>query len=270
MHPKDVDALVFWTRNPAPLFPHLAELDAQGYAYLFQFTLTGYPRSIETSVPDPDTAVKTFSCLSDWIGRERVIWRYDPVLVSNQVPVATHKRLFARLARQLSGKTRRVTISFADFYKKTERNLKQVEGLICTDITRQQEELQDLAAFMARTAREEGMEIQSCAEPAAIRESGILPGKCLDDDWLKAVFGLALTSKKDKGQRPECGCIPSVDIGSYNTCLHGCAYCYATYNHQAAIENKRQHDPTSPFLVGGIEGIDPALLQPAPSQQQLF
>lgn len=258
--PDEVDVIVFWTRNPLHLIPFLPEIDAMGYRYYFQYTITGYPRTLEKSVPNPHKAIQSFSYLSDLVGSDKVIWRYDPILLSNVVDLDEHKRLFEKIASRLAGKTNRVVISFSDLYKKTERNLNQVEGLIYSDIVGEKEQLLELSYYMKTVADKYGMRIETCAEAIELSSSGIDHGKCIDNKLIDSIFGLKLDSKKDSGQREECGCIKSVDIGMYNTCAHGCSYCYATYNNTSVVNNKRKHDPMSPFLIGGAEGVDPALL----------
>ena len=267
---NDVDVIVFWTRNSANLMPHLSELDERGYRYYFQYTITGYPRTIEAAVPKTQTAIDTFIKLSDMIGQDKVVWRYDPILLSNQVDIDEHKRLFSKIAFLLSGKTDRVVISFSDFYKKTERNLSNVENLIYSDITQDMNSLLDLAKFMSDVASSHGMIIKSCAEHIDTTNVGIKHGKCIDEELIKDVFGLSLSNKKDKGQREECGCVKSVDIGMYNTCLHECSYCYATFNKKMVIDNRKKHDEFSPFLIGNTEGIDLSLLKPIYVQESLF
>lgn len=252
---SDVDAIVFWTRNAEKLVPHLPTLDTFGYKYYFQYTITGYPRTIEKSVPLPLRAIKTFSKLSDLLGPHRVIWRYDPILLSNLVGIDEHKRLFTKIATLLNGKTKMVVVSFADIYKKTERNLNAIETLQYQDIVLDRSLLIDLSCYMHDVALSNGMEIQTCAEKVDLTEVGISHGKCIDDALLESEFGLKLSFPKDKGQREECGCVKSIDIGQYNTCSHGCAYCYATYNNNVVAKNKRLHDPQSPLLVGNL-GLD--------------
>lgn len=270
LSPEDVEAIVFWTRNPGKLMKSLDVLDGKGMPYYFQYTITGYPRSIERSVPRPMDAINTFIELSERLGRGRVIWRYDPILLSNLVDLQEHKRLFAKIAGMLAGRTNLVVISFADFYKKTSRNLAKVPGLICSDLLIQQDQLLELAGFMARIADEHGMQIQSCAEEVDLSLLGIPHGKCIDDQLLKALFNVTLKSKKDPGQRAACRCVKSIDIGMYNTCMHGCSYCYATFDHEKTVDQRQRHDPLSPFLVGGIEGVPETLLRNDSSQRNLF
>lgn len=270
LNPKDVEAIVFWTRDPSKLMRHLPELDDLGHRYYFQYTLTGYPRSIEGAVPKPQAALKRFSELSDMIGADKVVWRYDPILLSNTLPLAEHKRLFSKIASHLAGKTNSVVISFADFYRKTERGLNAVEGLVYSDITEHREQLLALSEYMADIAGKYEMQITSCAEAVDTRSAGIAPGKCIDEQLIRDVFGIELSGKKDQGQREACGCIKSIDIGMYNTCLHGCCYCYATFNNSSVINNKRNHDVNSPLLVGGVADADPALLANNEVQAGLF
>lgn len=265
---QDVEAIVFWTRNPTNLMPYLSELDEGAFNYYFQYTITGYPRSIERSVPNPYKSIDNFKDLSSLVGARRVIWRYDPILLSNVLPLEEHKRLFQKIAGHLAGHTRRVVVSFSDFYKKTEKNLRDVDGLIFSDIAKDRESLQELTVFMAKVATQYDMEIFTCAEEVEVDQIG--HGKCIDEALMQEVFGVSLSGEKDKGQREACGCIKSIDIGVYNTCLHGCSYCYATFSHERVISNKRAHDPDSPFLVGGTEGIDPALLLAVKPQGSLF
>ena len=268
--PKDVDVIVFWTRNPRMLMSHLDELDQAGYNYYFQYTITGYPKELENSVPRPHRAIRDFIALSDRIGADKVIWRYDPILVSNLIDINEHKRLFEKIASMLCGKTRKVVISFSDFYKKTEKNLKAVEGLESVDITSDPIDLKDLVDYMASVAKKYDMEIETCAEEVDTSGSGVSHGKCIDDELINRLFGISVNLAKDSGQREACGCVKSVDIGAYNTCLHECTYCYATYSKKVVENNKAKHDPESPFLVGGTEDVDPNLLVPSLIQGSLF
>lgn len=248
--PHEVDLIVFWTRNAEKLMPRLAELDDQGFRYYFQYTINAYPRTIDKSVPNPWRSIKTFTKLSDMIGPKKVVWRYDPILVSNLSSIDEHKRVFEKIARALSGYTERVVISFVDIYKKTAANVGRIPGIsVAQDFTNSEAALV-LAAYLSDVANQCGMSIQSCAEEIDLQEQGIKHGKCVDDVLIRDVFSITVSGKKDKGQRLPCGCVESVDIGQYNTCLHGCQYCYATTNQSLALRNFDQHNPQSPFLVG--------------------
>jgi DNA repair photolyase len=251
--PEDVDALVFWTRNGKPLSRYFPELDRLGFNYYFHYTITGYPKQLEPSVPALQQAIETFSSISSLIGPARIIWRYDPILVCNLVDFNQHRRLFAKISSKLAGRTRRVVISFADFYQKTRRNLARVDGLTYSDLPQDNEALYEIAHYMADTAAQFDMEIHSCAEAIDLTACGIQPGKCIDNQLLNRLFGLSLAGKKDPGQRAACTCIKSQDIGQYNSCSHGCRYCYATFSDKIIAKNKKSHQATSPFLIGNSQ-----------------
>nr|WP_258525097.1 DUF1848 domain-containing protein [Vibrio cholerae] len=148
--------------------------------------------------------------------------------------------------------------------------MNKIEGLIYSDISTQQDSLIKLAIYMREVANNYGMKIETCSEEIDFDDFGINHGKCIDDKLIKDVFNLSLSALKDNGQRSACGCIKSLDIGMYNTCRHGCSYCYATYSQNMVLNNKKKHDPHSPFLIGGIEGVDKNLLVGAPIQTSLF
>ncbi|EBN4581349.1 DUF1848 domain-containing protein [Salmonella enterica] len=270
LNPADVDAIVFWTRNPRMLIHHLPELDSYGYDYYFQYTITGYPAIIEPSAPRPHRAIECFKILSDMIGAERVIWRYDPVLVSNLVDINEHKRLFSKIASLIWGKTKKVVISFADFYKKTERNLSVVPAFKYYDIIDNPVALHDLVTWMSYVAGENGMEIECCSEKINLNAFGVKHGKCIDGGLIQKLSGTQMNPSRDPGQREACGCMRSIDIGAYNTCLHGCAYCYATFNGESVHKNKQNHHPESPLLIGTAADIDKNLLLPSLYQESLF
>jgi hypothetical protein len=268
---QDVDAFVFWTRNAEKLMLRLPELDALGYRYYFQYTITAYPRTIDRSVPNTHRAIETFIALSEMLGSSRVIWRYDPILVSNRFSIEEHKRVFTKIAKRLKGHTERVVISFADMYKRVTANLKRIDELTVSDIALDRENLSDLTSALALIASECGMSIQTCSEQADVKDIGIPHGKCIDDDLIRSIYSISVSSRKDRNQRDLCGCVESIDIGQYDTCLHGCQYCYATSNHSKAARNFGQHNPLSPFLVGEAEESPPTLFKGnKPTQTPLF
>jgi hypothetical protein len=255
LRPEDVDVIVFWTRNPRPLLPHLAELDRRGYRYYFQYTLMDNPRTIDPKSPPVDAAIATFRELAGLVGPERVIWRYDPIVLSEATPVEFHSCAHAHIAAALAGYTRRNVISILDIYRKAQKRLALLskEGFTVQDIgpdampTHVAELLQQIAA----TARASSMEIVNCAEELDMRQYGIEPGKCVDDDYIARTFGLRLDGKKDPAQRKACGCVVSKDIGMYDSCLFGCQYCYATGSFERAkLNHDDKHHANSPSLLG--------------------
>lgn len=248
--PNDVEVLAFWTKNPQPLIPHLKELDDRGFRYFFQYTLNGYPPELESKVPELHDRVETFLRLTELIGPEKVIWRYDPIVLSNITGYEYHQAMFEKIAQALKGSTQRVVISFVDSYRKATSQFKQLakQGIFI-DEEMNLVALEDLVRTLVSISKENDLELQSCAEKLDLTPWGVLPGKCIDPQYLKRVFGIDVNPTKDKNQRQECGCVQSKDIGAYETCLHGCRYCYAG-TLQGGLRNHRRNDVNSPSLIG--------------------
>lgn len=252
LHPEDVDALVFWSKNPEPLAEHLGELDALGFVYYFLFTLNDYPESIETGLPTLSHRLSVFKQLSERLGPERVVWRYDPIVISSETTHDYHRRQFELLSGELTGHTQRVIVSLVDYYRRTDRRLSRLEesGITFDRDADTRPETHELLRYMSDTARSRGMRIQSCAEPdASLAGAGIPQGGCIDVDIIRRLGG-RVASQKDPGQREDCLCIVSKDIGVNDTCLHGCRYCYATRDNALARNRHSEHDPESPVLWG--------------------
>ena len=249
LKPEDVDVIVFWTRNASPLVPCLTDLDCKGYRYTFLYTVMDNPRPIDPRCPSLREAVAVFKDLSDRIGPERVIWRYDPLVFSNATPPDFHMKTYESIAKQLQGYTSRSIMSVVRVYRKARQRLtalreKRVDLTECEG-----EVFAELMRFMACAGRDNGMALSSCAQDRDLTAYGILPGQCIDDHLIEEVFGLEVNHMKDPSQRKACGCVISKDIGMYDTCLYGCAYCYATTSFDKAKENYLKHDPGAPSLI---------------------
>ncbi len=246
---EDVDAFVFWSKNPRPMLSYLDRLMRSGYFFYFQFTLNDYPRQIEPYVPSLAERVETFKNLAHEIGAERVIWRYDPIVITRITDCRYHLERFRNMAKRLSGYTRRVMISLVDLYRKTDRRLSQLEkdGIWIDRHHRDRPETMALLTQCKSIAEGCGLEIFSCAEQMDLSPIGINPGACIDTVLMRK-WGLSVGMKKDPGQRAACNCAVSRDIGMTDSCLHGCRYCYATRDHQLAQKKHAQHDVESLML----------------------
>lgn len=251
--PFQVDAIVFWTRNAKPLIPYLDDLDKLGYNYYFQYTITGYKRELERFTPSPQKAIENFIELSNKIGKEKVIWRYDPIILSDYSSYNEHLRLFEKISNMLENKTDKVVISFADSYKKITNNLKNIGY---KDILENKKELYLFCEELSNIVKDRNIQIETCTEEIDLSIFGINPTKCIDDKLLDKLFNKNLCAIKDKNQRKECGCVESIDIGMYNTCSHGCVYCYATFSDNTVKKNRQKHNPSSALLLGELKDLD--------------
>lgn len=248
--PDVVDCIVFWTKNPLPMMERLDELEA--YNYYFQFTLTGYGNDVERNLPNKKTSViPIFQELSNRIGKEKVVWRYDPIFFSNRYNAKYHLKAFRSIAEALSGYTEKCVISFLDIYPKNKKNM---DDLLSYDLS--DSELREFAKELSNIAKENHIKIGSCAEKVDLDEYGIIHNSCIDKELIEKIIGCKLKINKDKNQRIECGCVESVEVGTYNTCKNGCVYCYANYSAKSVESNFQKYDPLSPLLCGHIEKDD--------------
>ncbi len=241
-----VDGIVFWTKDPRPLMPRLEELRA--YPYYFQFTLTPYGKDIEPGLPDKDAALlPAFQALSRMIGPERVIWRYDPILLTARYTPDFHIAAFHQMAQRLEGYTHKCVISFVDLYRNTQTRM---SGLGFAPLA--ETEIAELAPRLAEIAGRHRLVLETCAETIDLQRFGIAHGRCIDRRLLEQLAGCRLALERDRNQRPACGCMASIDIGMYDTCRHGCKYCYATHSPKTVARNAKAHDPLSPLLCGQL------------------
>jgi hypothetical protein len=250
LDPDVVDCIVFWSKNPKPLLDKSRFFSE--YACYFQFTLNPYETDIETGLPPKKEIIETFKKLSDKIGPRRVIWRYDPVLLNEKYTAAYHIDRFNELACQLKNYTEKVTFSFIDFYKKITENIKTH---CITEITTEQKNT--LAENFSKAAKENALVIDTCAEDIDLSRFNIEHARCIDDRLIAKITGCNLTAIKDKNQRVECGCVESIDIGEYNSCLNGCVYCYANSSQGIVTDNYKKHNQSSALLTGdqNITGV---------------
>ena len=246
LSPDVVDGIVFWTKNPIPMLNRLSELDK--YNYYFQFTLTSYGKDVEHNIPSKnDIIIPAFQKLSQTIGRNKVIWRYDPIFFNDKYTMEYHCKYFKALAERLGDYTEKCTVSFMDLYRSTARHTQSLN--IHPETTEQQFEI--MSRF-SEIAKKYGFYIDTCCESIELDKLGIHHARCIDRERFEQIGNYKLKIEKDKNQRPECGCISSIDIGAYNTCKNGCLYCYANHSNSTVIKNSQMYDPLSPLLCGEI------------------
>lgn len=259
LKPEDVDAICFWTKNPRPLMQHLDELDGHGLNYYFQFTLNHYDAIFEPNVPPLRERIGTFIELAGRIGPERVVWRYDPIILSSVTTAEWHLEQVERLAGQLQGATRRLVFSFYDFYGRGRGRLHRAltgTGIMLEDIAApEQRTALDLVARGFKTSADRhGMQIFTCGEAVDLKAVGIRHGACVDADLIGELFGVTVPAHRDRNQREACGCAESADMGAYNSCRFRCSYCYANFSEGIIDATCRRHNPDSPALVHDCPG----------------
>jgi hypothetical protein len=244
----DVDGVVFWTRNAAPFRAGFESVAARGLPFVVQYTVTGYPRAIEPAVPDAARGIAEMRYLRDRFGPRVMVWRYDPILMSSVTETDWHVANFARLASNMRGATDEVVVSFAQVYAKTRRNLDiaaRTHGFTWREPDAG--EKRALLARLAAIAGDNDMRLTLCTQPD-LANSETSAARCIDADRLSEIAGRDIPAH-EKGNRPGCLCAESRDIGAYDSCTQGCAYCYAVTSRSAAQANRRRHDPADEMLV---------------------
>ena len=241
LNPEDVDCFVFWSKNPLPMAEKLDLL--KNYGFYFQFTLNGYGEDIEVGLPALEKRVETMKRLCDKVGKERIVWRYDPILITEKYSAEFHGDMFGKLVQELKGCFDGCVISFVDRYGK---NAKMFDEKGIQELS--YEEMTEIAESFAAVGREYGFEINTCAEKVELGLYGIGHSSCIDVERIQKIVGHEVKAAADRNQREGCGCAASVDIGAYDTCLHGCVYCYANRSDKIARVGYARHDPSAPNM----------------------
>lgn len=246
--PDKVDCVIFCSKNYEPIIEYLPMITDRFSTY-FHYTITAYGSDIEPGVPSIEQSIKTLKKLSSIVGRNRLAWRYDPVLLTRKYTIQTHAETFKRMAREIAPHVSRCIFSFVEIYKKLEANMPELIPLSEND-------MEKLAYILGRISAAHGLRIQTCGTKTDLSRFGIHSSGCTTLDILGQANGLKFRRLKHKGMRSGCNCIESRDIGAYDTCPNGCRYCYANRTPSLAIENYKQHDPDSPMLLGHLDDND--------------
>lgn len=246
--PEKVDCVVFCSKNYRPILPRLHEITDRFHTY-FHYTITAYGKDVEPGVPTIQESMETLIALSQLVGKQRVAWRYDPVLLTEKYTIARHMDTFEQMAKALAPYVDRCIFSFVEMYQKLESNMPELLPL-------SQREKDVLAQGLGQIAQRYGIPIQTCGTNGDYTRYGIHTSGCMTLDILGQANGIAFKNLKHKGMRQGCHCMESRDIGAYDTCLNGCKYCYANKNPHKAFANFKYHDPASPLLLGHLQPSD--------------
>lgn len=262
---KNTRVVVFWTKNPRPMFKYLDWCDKNIPNYYFQFSLNDYDKEkYEAKVPSVESRIKTFKELSKRIGKKRVVWRYDPLILTKDIDVNELLRRVKNIGDQIHEFTEKLVFSFVDIdiYKKVENNLKKED---VPYIEWNETSMDEFAKGIYEINKNWGLQLGTCSEKIDLDKYGIVHNKCIDDDLMIDLFSedkelmdflgveikqadlfndgeiIKTRNLKDKGQREDCGCIMAKDIGAYNTCPHECNYCYANASKEIAKKNYKKY-----------------------------
>lgn len=248
LDPSVVDCVVFCSKNYRPILPELHRITDR-FNIFCHYTITAYGKDVEPNVPDIDRSIGTLVELSEKVGSKRIAWRYDPVLLTEKYTVDYHLKMFDYMASRLAPFVNFCVFSFVEMYKRLEYNMPELIPLTDRD-------KEKLAEGMGAIARKYGLHLQTCGTSENYIRYGIAVSGCMTTVSLENALGCRFKNMAHKGTRIGCSCMPTRDIGAYNTCLNGCRYCYANKKPELAVENYKLHDPASPLLIGHVKPTD--------------
>ncbi|TYB31677.1 MAG: DUF1848 domain-containing protein [Candidatus Mcinerneyibacterium aminivorans] len=258
---ENLRLIVFWTKNPEPFIKYLNRIDEMGYNYYFLYTLNDYEEDgLEPNLPSLESRIKSFKKLSTILGKEKVLWRFDPLILTEKIDINNLINKINRVGERIQKYTKRLIFSYADIekYNSVKKNLRQKN---ISYIKMSKKDKHNIAKKISELNKNWHLEINTCAEDVELERYGIYKGKCIDDKIMincfyedkKLMEYLGVSKKfninsespknlKDRGQRKECKCIESKDIGQYETCMHLCYYCYANKNPKKVKHNLENHN----------------------------
>ncbi len=263
---KHVDAIIFCSKNYQPILEHMPEIEKK-YPLYCHYTITCYDEDVEKKVPSIDESIQTLIQLSEIVGKERVSWRYDPILLTEKYTIEKHVETFEYITSKVHNHISSCIFSFVDMYKKVYRNMPEIIELTSTDE-------ENLLTHLSHIADKYSITLQSCAVKDKYEKYGIKKSGCITSKILEESNNLSFKDIKHKGSRSGCCCMPWRDIGEYDTCLNACKYCYANTNIRLVKRNHKLHNPDSPLLIGDVNEDDVVKEVNQPSyidyQQKLF
>lgn len=247
-----VDCVEFCSKDYEPILDDLHQITDRFYTH-FNYTITAYGKDIEPGVPSIEDSIETLKKLSQIVGKKKVVWRYDPVLLTEKYTIQTHLGTFEKMAKEITPYVDRCIFSFVEMYKKLKTNMPELIPMSDIDKATLAKGLGDIAAKY-------NLFIQTCGINGDYTQYGIHPSGCMTLEILGNANDIEFRNLKHKGMRQGCHCMESRDIGAYDTCMNGCKYCYANKRPEKAIENYKFHNPDSPLLLGDLKESD--IIQP--------
>jgi hypothetical protein len=259
LEPQDVDGVIFWTRNPRPFMKigGFDWLEERGIPFYLQMTHIGYHIDLEPRGLDSVDAMVAMGEVVERFGPGRINWRYDPIVFTDNYGYYWHKGHFDWLCRTFTRYVDEVTISYVELYRKAEQKMEWA-GINYAGLQPNEEQMKSMTAELEHVAAQYGITLNVCSQKKAIGGAA-KAAACVDANKLSAIAGRRIVAEK-KGNRPDCGCAKSRDIGAYDTCLNQCAYCYACASIKLPQTNRRRHDPAGESLL--------PLSQPAPAKKR--
>ena len=248
LNPNILDCVVFYSKNYEPILDRLTEITDKFNTY-FHYTITAYGRDIEPNVPNIDESIETLIKLSKIVGKQRIAWRYDPILLTKKYTKQVHYNTFNYMSKRLSPHIDRCIFSFVDMYKKLETNMPEIIILNNNDKI-------EIAKNIGSIAKKHNMIIQTCATIEDFKQFGILQSGCMTSEILGNANNITFKKVRHSGNRQGCKCIENRNIGDYDTCPNGCKYCYANKNPQIAQENYKKHNPNDLMILGNLKPTD--------------
>lgn len=268
LDPQTLDCIIFCSKNYEPILPYIKNITDKFNTY-FHYTITAYNKDIEPNVPTIDKSIETLIKLSNIVGKQRIAWRYDPILLTKKYSKELHYKTFDYIAQKLSSHIDRCIFSFVEMYKKLKTNMPEI--ILLTN-----EDKIEIAKNIGLIAKKYNMIIQTCATETNYEEFGILHSGCLTAEILGQANNVKFKSIKHSGNRKNCQCIENRNIGDYDTCPNGCKYCYANQNPEIAKINYQKHNPNFDLILGNLQDTDEIQLSNQKSliikceQQKLF
>ena len=244
---SDVDLIMFCSKNPLPM---IDKLDILNVPVLFHVTVTPYGKDVEPNIPDKRLIIEGVKKLSLVLAIDNVVVRYDPIFLSDKYNVDYHIRAFDKLCKRLNGYVNKIIVSFMDEYKNVRSNKNILKYRAFT-----KEDYKRIGEAFSKSAKDNGMSVQTCFEDEDLTQYGFINGECLSHELAYILTGKKFKSSNVRKEK-KCECVQMVDIGDYNSCMHMCKYCYANYDEKIVSTNFKMHDDNSSLLIGSIQSDD--------------